>query len=329
MHRCLALGILVSLLLGGCALSPRGCPARLVTIATGLTHPRGFVEADDGTLFVAEAGNDVLGGRVSRVTPDGKVARLAAGLPHSVNAGVEDVGASGVALRHGEPWVAHGEASGDLASTLWRLRQGQPPEKMADLAAFEQRFNPDDDQVESNPYAVVYDESSDHFYVTDAAANTLLRVSPLGQVQLVAVWREGWVPTGVARGPDGALYVALFGRFPHPPSQGRVDRVDPTTGATSVVAGDLTMPVGIAVSPAGAIHVVEFAARLDTAPRLAFRPDSGRLVRLAGGRREVVLDRLPFPTGLVHGRDGRLLIALRGAMSGAESGTIARVEPCR
>jgi hypothetical protein len=331
---------LAPLLLGCQALAP--CAARPETVAVGLTHPRGIARSplpaagdgapgpgSAGALYVAEAGTAELGGRVSRIDRSGQPQPIATGLPHSINAGTEDVGPAGLAFRGEDLYLAQGEASGDLASALLRLPMARPgvPEKAADLAAFEQTRNPDDAEVGSNPFGLLHDAAEDAFYLTDAGGNSLLRVSPGGEITPVAVWRDGAVPTGLARGADGALYVALFSRFPHQAGRGRVDRVGPD-GAVATTVDGLTQPIAVGFAPDGSMLVLEFASRFQTRPSLAFAPTSGRLLRLRDGRREVVARRLPFPTAMLVDGDGAVLISLGGAVTGPGRGSIARLVLC-
>jgi sugar lactone lactonase YvrE len=321
----------VVLVLSSCNLSPRAC-TRLEPVAAGFANPRGLAIGADGTIAVAESGNEDLGGRVSIVRPNGQIVRVRSGLPHSVNAGVEDVGPSGVAYRRGALYVANGEASGELASKIYRLDPDGQATVTADPHAFEWRFDPDGDLPESNPFALVYDPSADLFYMTDAAANSLLRIQPDGRIDLLAVWHDGVVPTGLVLGPDRALYVTLFGRFPHPPEAGRIDRVqvrsDASPSPVETIATELSMPIGLAFDRQGDMLVVEFASRMETLPSIRFRPDSGRVVRVTRTGRETVVDRLPFPTAILADPNGGYLIALGGAMSAAETGRIARLYPC-
>jgi hypothetical protein len=317
--------VVVGLLCGGCRLYRAGCPVGMEVVARGLSHPRGVALGPDGALYVAEAGNDEIGGRVSRSAPGRARETLAAGLPHSVNAGVEDVGAAAVGFLAGELYALSGEAGGELASSLLRLRDGRV-ETAADLLAVESRLNPDRAGVESNPFAMLPD--GDAFLVVDSAANALLRVGPDGAAAVVAAFTDNPVPTGLARGPDGGLYLALFGGWPHDPGRGRIDRVGPDGRPQTLVAG-LTMPIGLAFDRLGVLHVLEFSAGLDLHPRLRFRPESGRLLRVVGGRAEAVVEGLRYPTALAVDPSGALLIADRGAMSSPGSGVVLRYQPCR
>jgi hypothetical protein len=65
---------------------------------------------------------------------------------------------------------------------------------------------------DANPYRILI--LSDHIYIVDAAANTLDEVLPDGSVQVLAFFPNtplsDAVPTGVDRGPDGALYIGIL-----------------------------------------------------------------------------------------------------------------------
>ena len=99
-------------------------------------------------------------------------------------------------------------------------------------------------------------------------------------------------PYDIAVAPGGgSLYVVDMGAFaqgPNPAADGRVIRVDPATGAQSLVSqgGELVDPAGIAVAPDGTLFVVEnvgvgpaqdpAVVRIDPRERRAERPHARR-----------------------------------------------------
>src|SRR5436189_2213036 len=133
---------------------------------------------------------------------------------------------------------------------------------VADLNAFEVQNNPDGlHPGESDPYAVLALRGEQ--IVADAAGNDLLRVSRDGQISVLAVFPQRTVtgpggtpvmmdavPTSVAVGPDGALYVAQLTGAPFPVGAARIYRLVPG-GAPEVYAGGFTNVIDIAFARDG------------------------------------------------------------------------------
>src|SRR5262249_39981371 len=102
--------------------------------------------------------------------------------------------------------------------------------KVADLGAYERANNPEPTAVDSNLYGPPRPRAGS-LYVADAGGTDLSRVAPpAGQLTLVPVFPHLTtppgapappqlepVPTGVAPGPDGSVYVGFLTGGPFPP----------------------------------------------------------------------------------------------------------------
>jgi len=214
-----------------------------------------------------------------------------------------------------------GAIAGDLISTVPGKVRARV---LANLGAFEARHDPDrgagpgaaagDPALDSNPYAMVAFRGG--FAIVDAAGNDLLWLSPEGAISVLAVFptqierapssgvgkkREALevqsVPTSVAVGPDGALYVGELTGFPFGVDKARIWRVEP--GHTpQVYASGFTNISDIAFEGRNLL-VLEIASDGLRDPQ-----SPGALIRLApDGARTVILSRgLVFPTGLAVGK---------------------------
>ena len=85
------------------------------------------------------------------------------------------------------------------------------------------------------------------------------------------------VPTSIAEGPDGSLYVGQLTGFPFPVGGARVYRVPAGGGTPTIVAEGFTNIIDIALGPDGAAYVLEHDANSLPAPATsAGSPESGR-----------------------------------------------------
>ncbi|MDD9206013.1 ScyD/ScyE family protein, partial [Georgenia sp. 10Sc9-8] len=185
---------------------------------------------------------------------------------------------------------------------------------------------------QSNPYKLTR-VSGDEVLLADAAGNTVLSVRQNGTVETVAVldppvdetgaWREFYtladgtpcyvqpVPTAVAVGPDGAVYVGELTGEPAVPGWSRIWRIEPGArgvtcpSAECTVAFDgLTSVVDLEVAPDGDLIVVE----LEQAGWLA-GPDEavgGAVLTctLGSGQCETVHAGLPTPNAVTVDKRG-------------------------
>ena len=168
------------------------------------------------------------------------------------------------------------------------------------------------DFPDANPNVVLY--SRGKLYVVDAGANILVRVKRNGTVKVLAFFpvpagaQSDSVPTCVARGPDGALYVGeLLGGF-YSPGGARVWRVVPGH-APKVWARGLTTVQGCGFGKDGAFYATEFeVGGLNEGPTAN---PAGDVVRIGrnGKRTHLGLGKLFFPSGFAAGSDGAIYVS--------------------
>jgi len=242
------------------------------------------LQANGGTLFVADSGRGIW--RVGATTSKEK---LAVKLP-----GVTDV----APLKRGRMWAIT-SAKGD--KKLYFIGRHHHVRVVANLGKFEKQVNPDGGAIDSNPFDVEALGGS-KVLIADAAANALLIANRKGDVDWVATLPSQNVSTqdikdlvgcptpsdpsnqeicdlpdtmpaepvstSVAVGPDGAYYVTELKGFPAPRDKSRVWRIDPdtrhvackgsvTTNGCTVAKRNLTSIVDINFDSAGNAYVVE------------------------------------------------------------------------
>jgi hypothetical protein len=313
-------------------------------IASGLNNPRGLAFAPNGALFVAEAGlggdgpcfvspeGESCFGHSGSVTRIGKAGqrRFLPRLPSYAGVdGTAGIGPSDVAFgKNRRMYVTVGlgldldvsktlpelHEMGELVSTKVHRKYWHPtsqPRTVADLAAFEDRFNPTGDEENVNPNSVL---STRHGrVVADAGANDLLKVTKHGRVKVLATFPNRMVdapdflglppgtklemdavPTSVAKGPDGAYYVGQLTGFPFPVGGAKVYRIEPGK-KPKVYASGFTNIIDIGFDHRGRLHVLE----IFTNGFLSEDP-TGALIRVGrDGRQHVVMSEgLVTPGGL-------------------------------
>ncbi len=233
--------------------------------------------------------------------------------------------------------------AGDLISTPAGRAQ---PGVIVNFAAFEAANNPDhgagpgaklgDPPIDSDPYA--FTPYHGGFAVVDAAGNDLLWVSPKGAVSVLAVFPTQTekltksvarkigapatttsihvqsVPSSVAVGPDGALYVGELTGAPFTPGTARIWRIAPgkklslyARGFTNIsdLAFDGRNLLVLEIDSIGLLH-----------PK-----GSGALIRLApnGARTELASTGLVDPTGIAVG-SGSIYISNDGLFPATGAG---------
>lgn len=294
-------------------------PPEVVT--GGLNGPFQLSLDTGGNLLVTEG--DI--GQVTRVNmTTGAKAPVVTGVP----------GASG-AVRYGQYIaVITGEADPESpppvpGSSVLLVKPGHAPVQFADLLQNELDHNPDG-QVQfdenhvpldalSNPFNIALDRTGiGAFIVADAGGNAVLRVSKDGDVSTLFVppvvrsgecatrpnnTTDGFgcdpVPTGLAYGVDGLLYVSTLGA--EAPGAGAVYAINPSTGAVVKTIDGLDSPTGVTVNPYGAVFVsnVLEGSPPGEEPPPGFDPSTiGEITRIKpNGARSTT--QVTMPTGLL------------------------------
>ncbi|MGH9187549.1 MAG: ScyD/ScyE family protein [Acidimicrobiales bacterium] len=341
---------------------PAQAESQLEVVASGLDSPRGLAFGRHGVLYVAEAGRGGDGpcnigpggtefcvgatGAVTRVR-NGRQWRIISGLPsygnrtHTFVLGPHDVGVLPNGFLHvpiGLGLEAARRAElGPEGADLGKLIRVNPTghwRPVADLVRYELEHDPDQDipgaLVESDPYGLL--QEGLRTFVVDAAGNDLLKVDSQRRISTVAVFPDlpdpesgemlDAVPTSVARGPDGALYVGQLTGYPWPPGQAQVFRVVPGELPT-VYASGFTNIIDITFDDDGRLLVLEIA----TNGLASDDPTTGALKRVEHDGNVTVLAQqgLISPTSVVIGPDGALYISNNGRTVGA--GQVVRLQP--
>ena len=326
---------------------------------TGLDNPRGMAFAPNGALYVTEAGRGGPGpshcgyngaGELRCYGPTGAITRLwkgqqsrvAEGMPsHATPDGSTAGGPNDISFQGtGGAYITLGLGGGpqlledfgsEFLGTLIHMPASGKWKVVADIALHEFDENPAGGPLDSNPYGVLAEPGGR--LVVDAGANALLSAAPNGKIQTLSVFppqanpifpfgppNVEAVPTSVARGPDGALYVGQLTGFPFVPGLAKIYRVNP--GQSPVVhCSGFTAIVDIAFGPDGSLYVVEHATG-----GFVFPPDSGKLSRVAPNcARTTLLSGLDRPTSVAVGNDGAIYVTNHGTTVGA--GEVLMIAP--
>lgn len=302
-------------------------------VASGLDNPRHVALASDGTLYVAAAGK---GGRAcmgsgenqSCIGYSGRIAAIApgAGRARTVQGGLLSIAGPDGSFAVGPDGVAVGPdgrvvtviTSGPprdvraaprraqaQAGELWRVLP-RPLTGIASIDSFEWANNSDGfrGDLNSNPYAVLALDGRE--VVADAGANAILEVRGRAVSLLATIRGPGRaqrVPSSLAQGPDGAIYVGELAEGAGT-GRARVLKLGAAGARPEVVATGFTAITGIDFGPDGSLYVTELSTNLrsQSAP--------GRVTRIApGGRRTRFSRGLVFPQGAAVADDGSVYVS--------------------
>ncbi len=358
-------------------------------LADGLNSPKGLCFGPDGSLYVAISGTGGNGASIPSASGQGNlhygttgaIARIENNIVTPVVTGLPSVAfpdGTGAAGPHdikfdakGTPYVLIGYAANpefrnilgntdlgkmvvvDFDTNSWNV--------IADIAEYELTYNPDGNDIVSNPLAFFIDEAeaSQKLLIVDAGANDILSISTEGSgLKLTAVlpqqlltnpifpgfnaenfdkghtpppdaYRDARpsqiaiapVPTGVVKGPDKAYYVSTFTGFPFPEGGAKIYRID-ADGEVTVFADGLTQLIDLAFDAEGNLYALQHLNQSGWKGK-----QEGSLVKIAAdGTRTTILDGdvLVSPCALTIGPDNAFYIINRGGRPGV--GQVIRIE---
>jgi hypothetical protein len=201
---------------------------------------------------------------------------------------------------------------------------------------------PGETAYDSDPYDVVAYHGG--YLVADAAANSLLQVTPSGRIHLLARFpavtetapagvlgpapvtvKAQAVPTSIAVGPDGALYVGLLRGVPSVPGTAYIYRIVPGH-QPKIWARGLTAVTAIAFDGHGRLLATEYS----TGGLLSPPTTPGALVRVSHHGHTVTtlpVSGLFQPTGVAVGSNGAVYVSNYGGSTAtaAHPGEIVKI----
>ena len=305
-------------------------------------------------------------GSISTISPGGRTIPVLSKLPSVIEVAISEVtGPSAIAYGHGQQAVtiddflvnedgSNGLVPKPFGSAFGTLRLiSAHGTRVVDIAAFAAVHPqsslslgtlPGETAWDSDPYDVVAYRGG--WAVADAGANDVLYVSAAGRVSLLARFpavseqvpagvlgnptpitvKAQAVPTSVAVGPDGALYVGLLRGVPSNPGTAEVYRLVPGH-KPAIWARGLTSITAIAFDRRGRLLATEY----NTGGLLSPANAPGALVRVSSDGRTVTtlpIHALYQPTGVAVSDDGTVYVSNYGnsnTVTSSRGGEIVKI----
>lgn len=284
-------------------------PTQLQTrdFATGLAAPLGLALDNKGQLWVTE----VAAGKVSVITPDGKIHPAITGFSVGISPEGTPDGLNHLTYKDGFLYILHGVDEKLYIANVASFKPGDPPLAAGQLTSepigqFVLDYNFPQDTQDSNLYNLTFSPDGD-LYIADAGANAIIRRSKTGALSVFATVpgipnptpvgppTVQSVPTGIVFDGQKFLVTTLLG-FPFPAGRARIYQID-LNGNVSLYQEGFTSLVDIALGAGQrplVLSVAEFGQQGPT-------PNTGKIYQTTGGQITTLLQGLNLPTSIEAG----------------------------
>ncbi|MCK8492249.1 MULTISPECIES: ScyD/ScyE family protein [Spirosoma] len=277
------------------------------TLASGLGAPIGLARDAKGQIWVTEAG----AGRVSVITPDGNKYPVITGFSVTVSPENTPDGLNHLAYKDGMLYILHGVDDKLYKADVSNFKPGDPAMTVSQLSSepigqFVLNYKFKEDTDDSNLYNLTFAPNGD-LYITDAAANAIIRRTPNGALSVftelanidnpttVGPPKINVVPTSITFDGDKFLVTTLIG-FPFPVGKARIYKISQDGSVDTFQEGYTTM-VDLLLAPDKRIitlSVGEFGPQ-------GFAQNSGNIKQTVNGQTTTLLTGLNYPTSIIAG----------------------------
>jgi len=287
--------------------------------ASGLIAPVGITQGAKDYLWVTEQGTGQgNSGRVSVITPDGKVWPAITGFKSIINEAEQaPSGLTHLTYKDGKLYILHGvlgklfvaDVSNFVPGVSPVIDAATLPNETINLFVLGSHFKVH--KHESNIYNLTWGPNGD-LYITDAAANAIVRRNPNKALSIFAEILPypnngdpiDFVPTGIVYDGNKFLVSSLSG-FPFIPGLATIQQID-RTGKVSFFKGGFTTLVDIVLTATNKPLVIQHGNFVN----FAFAPKTGKI---SDENATAVLDGLTIPTDIERtGDKSYVLLTLEG-----------------
>ncbi|MEO6037408.1 MAG: ScyD/ScyE family protein [Saprospiraceae bacterium] len=316
------LAIFLWLLLGGSLAHAQN----FTVLADSLHLPVGLEVSSGGRLWVVEAGYGFNDGAVSLLEGDGSIVPVIVGLPAFFDTTThENVGPwHTLVLPANQLAVAAASVGQILIFDLTGFQPGiSPPLTISDTirALNVSDFSKAQGALESDPYSLAAD-AAHNLYVADAAANTIVKITPTGQMSVFATFPPysnplpfgppyvDAVPTRIIARPGGGFLVCTLTGFPFLDGMASIFAIDAAGNVTPYATG-LSQLTDLAIDAnTGDVYALQIGHFDLMGMPPGYAPNSANVTRIKpDGNRETAATGFDLTAGMTLDGQGNLYVS--------------------